>query len=110
MTSTLAATTERALTESTIAFLTEHLGHRICTYNRHRDKRSWWTHAHIDPRADRAYEPYERPWWLTGPDTDAFGPSRSIRHVFAAADELTCTDCGTGRDRRHSATPAGRTD
>jgi hypothetical protein len=101
MSSTLAASNEHTLIESTTAFLTEHLRHRIRAYNRHLDKHSYWTHARIDPRTDRAYEPYERPWWLTGPDTDAYGPSRSIRYVFAAGDELTCTDCGTTRACNH---------
>jgi hypothetical protein len=102
MTSTLAASNERALIESTVAFLIEHLGHRISTYNRHRDKRCTWIHAHIDARADRAYEPYVRPWCLTGPDTDAYGPSHSIHYVFAAADELTCTDCHVNRNWQHA--------
>ena len=102
MTSTLAAANKNGLLAATVAFLTDHLGHRISTYNRHRDKRSYWTHAHIDPRADRAYEPYERPWWLKGPDTDAYGPSRSIRSVFAEADELTCTECHVSREWLHA--------
>jgi hypothetical protein len=102
MTSTLAATNEDTLLEATVAFLTEHLGHRICTYNRHRAQRSYWTHAHIDTRADLAYEPYERPYRLTGPDTDTYGPARAIRSVFAEADELTCTDCRTSRDWTHA--------
>jgi len=102
MTSTLAAANEDSLLAATVAFLTEHLGHRISTYNRHRDKRSYWTHARIDPRTDTAYEPYERPWWLKGPDTDAYGPSRSIRYVFAEADELTCTECHVSREWLHA--------
>lgn len=102
MTSTLAATNEDSLFQATVAFLTEHLEHRICTYNRHRDKRSYWTHARVDPRTDWAYEPYERPYWLTGPDTDAYSPALSIRYVFAAADELTCTDCHVSREWTHA--------
>ena len=102
MTSALATTNEDSLLAATVAFLTEHLGHRISTYNRHRDKHSYWTHAKIDARADRAYEPYERPWWLTGPDTDAYGPSKSISAVFAEADELTCTDCHVSRNWVHA--------
>lgn len=97
MTSTLAATNSRAESAATIAFLTEHLGHRISTLNRHRGKRLYYTLAKIDPVADRALAPYERPWWLTGPDTDAYGPSYSIRYVFAKADELTCTECRVSR-------------
>jgi hypothetical protein len=97
MTSTLAASNERTLTQATVAFLTEHLGHRISTYNRHRGKHYYYRLATIDPVVDRAYEPYQRPYWLTGPDTHAYGPSHSIRYVFARADELTCTDCRISR-------------
>ena len=97
MTSTLAEINERTLAEATVAFLTEHLGHRISTYNRHRGKRYHYTLAKIDPGVDRAYAPYQRPYWLTGPDTDAYGPRYSIRHLFAAADELTCTECRISR-------------
>ena len=97
MTSTLAEINARSLTEATVAFLTEHLGHRISTYNRDRDKHYYYTLAKIDQDADRAHAPYERPYWLTGPDTDAYGPCYSIRYVFAAADELTCTECRTSR-------------
>lgn len=97
MTSALATTNERTLTESTVAFLTEHLGHRLSTYSRHRSKRYYYTLAKVAPDTDRAYEPYERPYWLTGPDTDAYGPSYSIRSVFADADELICTECRTSR-------------
>jgi hypothetical protein len=98
MASQLAETNERTATEATRAFLTDHLGHRISTFNRRRGKRHYYTLAELDPGTDRASEPYERPWWLTGPDTDAHGPSYSIRHVFAAADELTCTECRTSRE------------
>lgn len=112
MTSTLAATNERTVTEATAAFLTEHLGHRISTYNRHRDKRYYYTLAKIDPGADRAYEPYQRPYWLTGPDTHAYGPSHSIRYVFGQADELTCTECRISRawSDAHAATLAALKD
>lgn len=102
MTSTLAATNQDTLYEATVAFLTEHLGHRICAYYRHRDKRSYWTHAHIDPRADLAHESYERPYWHTSPDNYTYGPAVSIRYVFAVADELTCADCATSRDWTHA--------
>lgn len=97
MTSQLAETNERTLTEATIAFLTEHLGHRISIYKRPRDKRYYYTLATIDTRTDTAYEPYQRPYWLKGPDTHAVGPGYSIRQVFAKADELTCTECRISR-------------
>jgi hypothetical protein len=108
MASQLAETNERTATEATLAFLTDHLGHRISTFNRRRGKRHYYTLAELDPGTDRASEPYERPWWLTGPDTDAHGPSCSIRYVFAAADELTCTECRVSRERvdAHAATLA----
>lgn len=97
MTGTPPQESERALTEASLAFLYDHLGHRISTFNRRRGTRRFYTLARIDPRADLAYEPYERPWWLTGPDIYAYGPRHSIRYVFAEADELTCTDCHTSR-------------
>lgn len=97
MTSELAETNRRTAMEATLAFLTAHLGHRISTFNRRRGKRYYYTLAELDPGADRAFEPYERPWWLTGPDTDAHGPSYSIRYVFADADELTCIECRISR-------------
>jgi hypothetical protein len=96
MTGTFADINERTLIEATIAFLTAHLGHRISTYTP-RGTRYHYTLATIDPGADLVYEPYRRLYWLTGPDTDAFGPAHSIRYVFAAADELTCTQCRVSR-------------
>lgn len=90
-------TNERTLVEATVAFLTEHLGHRISTYSRRSGRRHYYTLAKIDPGSDCAFEPYERPWWLKGPDTCAYGPAYSIRHVFANADELTCAECHISR-------------
>ncbi|HTJ72617.1 MAG TPA: hypothetical protein VL551_34080 [Actinospica sp.] len=98
MTSDPAETNESTATQATLAFLTEHLGHRISTFHRRRGKRHYFTLAELDPGADRASEPYERPWWLTGPDTEAHGPSYSIRHVFTNVDELSCTECRTSRE------------
>jgi len=88
---------EKSLIEASLVFLEDHLGHRIATFNRHRGTWRFYTLADLDPAADRAYEPYERPWWLTGPGTDEHGPAHSIRYVFAEADELACTECRTSR-------------
>ena len=98
MTSQLAETNERTAIEATLAFLTAHLGHRISTVNRYRGTRQHYTIAELDPGADLASEPHERPYWLTGPDTYAHGPSYSIRYVFAEAAELTCTECRISRE------------
>jgi hypothetical protein len=108
MTSQLAEANERTATQATLAFLTEHLGHRISTFNRRRGKRHYYTLAELDPGADQAFEPYERPYWLKGPDTDAHGPSYSIRYVFTNVDELTCTECRISRawTDAHAATVA----
>lgn len=97
MTGTPPTGSEQTPIEATLAFLKDHLGHRISTFNRHRGTRRFYTLADIDPRTDRAYEPYERPWWRTGPDTYEHGPAHSIRYVFAEADELACTECRTSR-------------
>ena len=108
MTSQLAEANERTATQATLAFLAEHLGHRISAFNRRRGKREYYTLAELDPGADQAFEPYERPYWLKGPDTYAHGPSYSIRYVFTNADELSCTECRVSREwaDAHTATLA----